>query len=106
MPQIIFVEHDNTKHEVQAEPGQNLMQVALDNFVPGIDGDCGGACACGTCHVFVEDAWSEKLGAASCEEEGMLGLKPEKSETSRLACQIDITDQLEGLVVRLPEFQM
>lgn len=106
MPSIIFIEHDETKHEIEAEEGQNLMQVALDNMVPGIDGDCGGACACGTCHVIVSQEWSEKLGPTSVEEEGMLGLKPEKNDQSRLACQIDVTPQLEGLVVHLPEYQM
>lgn len=106
MAQVTFVEHDGTEHHVEIEEGKTLMQLALDNFVPGIDGDCGGACACGTCHVILEDGDYAKTGKVLAEEEGMLGLKPEKTETSRLACQIDLSSNMDGLVVRLPEYQM
>lgn len=106
MATIKFIEHDGTEHEMELEVGKSLMQHALDNGVPGIDGDCGGACACGTCHVMVPAEWADRLDSISIEEKSMLGLKPEKNNASRLACQIDLTEQLDGLTVRLPEFQM
>lgn len=106
MASITFVEHDGTEHVVDVEDGKSLMQTAMDNFVPGIDADCGGACACGTCHVIVDKAWIEKTGHASEEENLMLDMTPEKADTSRLSCQIQATEEMDGMVVRLPEFQM
>jgi len=106
MPTITLIEHGGTPHTIDAETGKSLMQNALDNFVPGIDADCGGACACGTCHVFVEPDWMSVTGHAGEMEEAMLGMRPDRAETSRLSCQIEVTDALDGLVVRLPEFQM
>jgi len=106
MGKITFVEHDGTRHEVDFESGQSLMQIAMDNGVPGIDADCGGSCACGTCHVIVDQNWIEATGTATEEEEGMLDLAPEKATTSRLACQVSTNENMDGMVVRLPEFQM
>lgn len=106
MGRITFIEHDGTEHEVELEADKSLMQHAADNLVPGIDADCGGECACGTCHVIVDDAWFAKTGASNADEQQMIEMTPENATTSRLACQIQVTDALDGLVVRLPEFQM
>lgn len=106
MGQITFIEHNGTEHVVNIVEGQSLMQAAVDNDVPGIDADCGGACACGTCHVIVDQHWIQATGGIQADEQGMLGLTPEKTDTSRLSCQITVTESLDGMVVRLPEFQM
>ena len=82
------------------------MQAAVDNGVPGIDADCGGACACGTCHVILDSKWFNSTGTANEEESGMLDLTPERSQHSRLACQISVTEEMDGMTVQLPEFQM
>ena len=106
MPKITFIEHDGTEHLVDVEPGGSVMQAAIDNLVPGIDADCGGECACATCHVMVADAWTEIVGAPGEREDEMLDLTPERESTSRLSCQVEVRDELDGLIVRLPEFQM
>lgn len=106
MGKIIFIEHDNTEHAVNFEAGITLMQVAVDNAIPGIDGDCGGECACGTCHMIIPDEWFDKTGAISETEEQMLSMTPERSRTSRLGCQVEATENMDGMTVRLPEFQM
>ena len=106
MGKVTFIEHNGTAHEVELEYGQPLMQIAADNMVPGIDADCGGECACGTCHVIVADEWIGKTGQAGDDEKQMLDMTPEKAPSSRLACQIVASEELDGLVVRLPEFQM
>ena len=106
MNNITFVEHDGTEHVVEIEEGKSLMQIAMDNGVPGIDADCGGACACGTCHVIVEKSWMNRAGSVSTEELQMLDMTPEKAETSRLSCQIKVSDAMAGMVLHLPEFQM
>lgn len=106
MGSIIFIEHDGSEHKAEIEEGKSLMQTAMDNSVPGIDADCGGSCACGTCHVIVAETWAEKSGAASDSENQMLELTPERQETSRLSCQVEVTDAMDGMVVYLPEFQM
>jgi len=106
MPSITLIEHNGASHTIDADVGKSLMQNAIDNAVPGIDADCGGACACGTCHVFVDDTWLQPSGNADAMEEAMLGMRPDRTEVSRLSCQIEVTDALEGMVVRLPEYQM
>lgn len=106
MGSITFIEHDGTQHTVDLAPGKSLMQIALDNDVPGIDADCGGECACGTCHVIVEGHCVSITGSATGDELQMLDLTPERSDTSRLACQIITTDAMDGMIARLPEFQM
>ena len=105
MPKITLIEHSGTSHTIDAQPGMSLMQNAIDNFVPGIDADCGGACACATCHVYVDEAWKDKTGSAEQMEEDMLDFAYDVRETSRLSCQIKISDELDGLVVKLPEKQ-
>ncbi|MBB5189199.1 2Fe-2S ferredoxin [Zhongshania antarctica] len=106
MGSITFIEHNGTQHAVDLEPGKSLMQIALDNGIPGIDADCGGVCACGTCHVIVEGACAKIIGGATDDELQMLDLTPERTDTSRLACQIIASDAMDGMVARLPEFQM
>lgn len=105
MTTITFIEHDGTEHKVDAELGISVMENAIQNSVPGIDADCGGQCSCATCHVYVDDAWMGKVGGRSDMEESMLDLNPESNDHSRLSCQIPVTEELDGLVVRLPEFQ-
>ena len=106
MASITFIEHDGTEHAVEIEPGKSLMQTAIDNGVPGIDADCGGECACGTCHVIVEGKWISTTGSASEDELQMLDLTPERDDNSRLACQINTSEAMDGMVARLPEFQI
>jgi|TARA_R110000772_G_scaffold110729_3_gene214343 2Fe-2S ferredoxin len=106
MGSITFIEHDGTEHIVNIKTGKSLMQNAIDFGVPGIDADCGGECACGTCHVILEGTQSVCIGKASDDELQMLDLTPERAETSRLACQIIMTDTMDGMIARLPEFQM
>ena len=106
MGKITFIEHDETEHVVDFEAGTSLMQTAMDNAIPGIDADCGGSCACGTCHVIVASEWFEQTGSSSGDEQQMLDMTPEQAQTSRLACQVEVTDAMDGMVVRLPEFQM
>lgn len=105
MPKLIFIEHDGTEHQIDGEVGKSLMRNAVDNNVPGIDADCGGECACATCHVFVEGEWLAKTGTAGEEETRLLGFAATLQDNSRLSCQINISDELNGLVVRLPEAQ-
>jgi 2Fe-2S ferredoxin len=105
MPKITFIEFNGNEHVVDAENGQSVMSSALDNLVPGIDADCGGECSCATCHVVVSDDWMEIVGQPSESEESMLDLNPDREKNSRLSCQIPVADNLEGLVVKLPEFQ-
>ena len=105
MPRITLIEHSGKEHVVEAKNGDSLMTTAIKNRVPGIDADCGGACSCGTCHVFIDAAWMSKVGESGEFEEPMLDLNPERASNSRLSCQIDISDELDGLVVRLPEFR-
>ncbi len=106
MPTITLIEFNGNEHVIEAETGKSLMQNALDNLVPGIDADCGGACACGTCHCFIEESWRDATGSGDAMEESMLGMRPDRADNSRLSCQIDVSEAMNGMVVRLPEFQM
>ena len=106
MVRITYIEHNGTEHVVEAETGATVMSTAVNNAVPGIDADCGGGCSCATCHVIVDPAWVEGVGGPHAAEEGMLSFAPEREQNSRLSCQIDVREELDGLVVRLPEFQM
>ena len=105
MPIITFVDYLGEQRSVDAKNGDSVMETALANNVPGIDADCGGACACATCHVYVDSAWMEKVGAAEELEAEMLEVADEVKDNSRLACQIKVTDELEGLIVTTPESQ-
>ena len=99
MVKITYIESDGTKHTVDAAPGDNLMSAAVDNNVPGIDGDCGGNCACATCHIYVDDPVA---GTANDEEKDMLSIADDVQDNSRLGCQITVSEALDGLVVTLP----
>src|ERR1700710_2619904 len=105
MAKITYIEFNGTEHPIEVKPGLSVMEGAIRNNVPGIDADCGGACACATCHVYVDEAWREKTGKPSAMEESMLDFAEDVEPNSRLSCQIKVTDALDGLVVRLPESQ-
>lgn len=106
MATITFILHDGSRRAVPLSEDLSLMQLARDHAVPGIDGDCGGSCACGTCHVVVDAAWVAKLEAKSAEEDQMLAMIPDLQPASRLACQIRARAGLDGLAVQVPEYQM
>ena len=105
MPKITYIESNGTEHAVDAETGSTVMESAIKNAVPGIEAECGGACACATCHVYVDEAWLAKTGDKSAMEESMLDFAENVEPNSRLSCQIKVSDALDGLVVRLPESQ-
>ena len=105
MAKVTYIEHSGAEHVVDVKPGLSVMEGAVRNNVPGIDADCGGACACATCHVYVDEAWAEAAGKASAMEESMLDFAEAVEPTSRLSCQIRVSDALDGLIVRLPENQ-
>jgi len=105
MAKIIYVDHDGTEREVDASNGETVMEAAIKNSIPGIDADCGGACACATCHVYVDKAFMETVGAPQDMEQSMLDFAENVQENSRLSCQITVTDSLEGLKVTTPESQ-
>jgi ferredoxin, 2Fe-2S len=105
MPQITYIEHDGTTHQVEAEVGSTVMETAIRNGVTGIVAECGGACACATCMVYVDEAWFDRLPPRSPEEEDMLDFAFDAKPTSRLSCQIKVEPGLDGLVVRTPAYQ-
>lgn len=105
MPKLTVVAFDGTRFELDAEVGSTVMENAVKNSVPGIEAECGGACACATCHVYVDDAWTEKVGKPDVMEEDMLDFAYEPKPVSRLSCQIKMADELDGLVVHVPEKQ-
>jgi 2Fe-2S ferredoxin len=105
VPRVTFIEFNGTEHTVDATSGESLMLAAVNNGVPGIDADCGGGCACATCHVYVEPDWIDKTGSPDAMESSMLQLAEGVADNSRLSCQITVDDSLEGLTVRTPESQ-
>jgi 2Fe-2S ferredoxin len=105
MPRVTYIEFNGTEHSVEANSGDSLMETAVSNEVPGIDADCGGGCACATCHVYVDDAWLAQTGEASPMEISMLQLAEGVDGNSRLSCQISLSESLDGLVVKMPESQ-
>ena len=105
MPKITFIEHDGTVHTVEAELGSTVMETALKNDISGIVAECGGSCTCATCLVHVDAKWFAVVGPPSAEEEDMIDTAFEVTETSRLSCQIKVTEELDGLVVRTPSYQ-
>ena len=107
MAKITYIEHNGTAHEVEVKTGMTVMEGARDNGIPGIEADCGGACACSTCHVYVDPAWVDRLPAKDPMEEDMLDFAYEPdAERSRLTCQLKVSDALDGLVVQMPERQI
>jgi len=105
MARITYIEHNGKEHVVEVASGLSVMEGAVKNMIPGIDADCGGACACATCHVYVDAAFFDKTGEKDAMEESMLDFAEDVKETSRLSCQIEVNDDLDGLIVRLPVSQ-
>jgi len=105
MPKITYIEASGKEHVIDVTVGLSVMEGAVKHNVPGIDADCGGACACATCHVYVDPAWQAKTGESGGMEQSMLDFANEVQPNSRLSCQIKVTPELDGLVVRLPKSQ-
>ncbi len=105
MTKITFIDAAGQSRTVEAEDGSTVMETALKNAIPGIEAECGGACACATCHVYVDESWLERLGKAEQMEEDMLDFAFDVRPTSRLSCQIKVRPELDGLTVNTPEKQ-
>ena len=105
MPKITYIEHNGKSHQVEVANGLSVMEGAVQNNIPGIDADCGGSCACATCHVYVDEKWFNKLPNKESAEEDMLDMAYEPKKFSRLTCQIVVTEELNGLVVKMPSKQ-
>jgi 2Fe-2S ferredoxin len=107
MPVITYIEHGGREHRVEVPSGLSVMRGAVDNGIPGIDADCGGECACATCHVYVDEAWLAATGTPvpGSQEASMLNFAAITQDNSRLSCQIKVSEALDGLIVRLPEGQ-
>ena len=106
MPKITYITHDKQSHTVEVQNGLTVMEGAVQNDIPGIDADCGGGMACATCHVYVKEDWFNKLPKKTEGEDDMLDQAYEPNSSSRLSCQITVSDELNGLVVHLPEKQV
>ncbi len=105
MAKITYITSDGVEHVVDAANGTTVMENAVKNSIPGIEAECGGACACATCHVYVDDAWTDIVGTPDIMEEDMLDFAWEGKPTSRLSCQIKVRDELDGLIVHIPAQQ-
>ncbi|MFN3213386.1 MAG: 2Fe-2S iron-sulfur cluster-binding protein [Henriciella sp.] len=105
MAKIIYVDHEGTERVVEATNGESVMEAAIKNSIPGIDADCGGACACATCHVYIADGFMDKVGTPEDMEQSMLDFAENVQANSRLSCQISVSDELDGLKVTTPESQ-
>lgn len=105
MAKITYVDHEGTERVVEATNGESVMETAIKNSIPGIDADCGGACACATCHVYVDEAFFETVGAPEDMEQSMLDFAENVKPNSRLCCQISVSDEIDGLKVTTPESQ-
>ena len=105
MPKITYIEHNGKSHTLEVANGLTVMEGAVQNNIPGIDADCGGSCACATCHVYVDEKWFNKLPNKESAEEDMLDMASEPKPLSRLSCQLTISDALDGLVVNMPSKQ-
>jgi 2Fe-2S ferredoxin len=105
MPKITYIDASGQERTVEGKNGMTVMETAIKHNIPGIDADCGGACACATCHVYVDPEWLSKTGEASSMEQSMLDFANDVEDNSRLSCQIKVTPELDGLVVRLPKSQ-
>ncbi len=101
MPKIIYVTNDGTRHEVEVENGYSIMEGAINNDIDGIVAECGGACACATCHAYVDPAWVDKIPAMDDMEDSMLDAAYERKDNSRLTCQIEVNDSLDGMVIHV-----
>ncbi|MEM8616318.1 MAG: 2Fe-2S iron-sulfur cluster-binding protein [Pseudomonadota bacterium] len=105
MAKIIFVDHGGEERPVEATNGETIMEAAIKNSIPGIDADCGGACACATCHVYVDDAFMDKVGPPEDMEQSMLDFAENVQANSRLSCQITVSENVDGMRVATPESQ-
>ena len=105
MPVINYIEFNGSEHSVQVPTGVSLMQGAMDNMIQGIVAECGGCCVCCTCHCMIDPAWTATAGTAADDESELLEMLDTREETSRLSCQVKVTDAMDGMVVRLPESQ-
>ncbi|MEM7278770.1 MAG: 2Fe-2S iron-sulfur cluster-binding protein [Pseudomonadota bacterium] len=103
MPKIIYIDTDGSRKEVDVKTGYTVMEGGMDNGVDGIIAECGGACACATCHAYIDEAWVSKLPEMDDMEDSMLDVAYERKDNSRLTCQIEITDELDGLIVHVAE---
>ena len=105
MPKITYIEHSGKSHVVEVPNELSVMEGAVQNNIPGITADCGGACACATCHVYVDEKWFDKLKKKDEAEQDMLDMAFEPNKFSRLSCQISVSDELDGLAVKIPSKQ-
>ena len=105
MPKITYIEHNGKSHTLEVANGLTVMEGAVQNNIPGIDADCGGSCACATCHVYVDEKWFNKLANKESAEEDMLDMAFEAKSSSRLSCQLTVSEELDGLVVNMPSKQ-
>ncbi len=105
MPKITYIEHGGKEHKLDVPNGLTVMEGAVQNDIPGIDADCGGSMACATCHVYVKEEWFNKLTKKESGEEDMIDMAYKPNKFSRLSCQLTVSDELDGLVVQLPEKQ-
>ena len=105
MPKITYIDHSGKLHTVEVPKELSVMEGALQNNIPGVDADCGGACACATCHIYVDEKWFDKLPKKADGEQDMLDMAFEPNKFSRLSCQITVADELDGLVVKMPSKQ-
>ena len=105
MPIIHYIEADGSEYEADVSVGSSVMQGAMDNMIDGILAECGGICRCGTCHCYVDEQWLDKVGVAEGAEKELLEAVADMAQASRLSCQIEVTEELDGLVVRLPATQ-
>jgi len=103
MPKVIYITADETRHEVEVEMGYSIMEGAVNNNIEGIVAECGGACACATCHSYVDAAWTDKVPVMDDMEDSMLDAAFERNDNSRLTCQIEMTDQLDGIVIHVAD---
>ena len=106
MPKVTFVQKDGSPSEVNAVVGDSVMETAIDNDIDGIVAECGGACSCATCHVYVENGWLDKLPPPDSLEDGMLDCVIDRRPNSRLSCQIRVSDEIDGIVLRVPASQI
>ena len=105
MAKITYIEHTNKKHIVEVPNNMSVMEGAVQNNIPGIDADCGGSMACATCHVYVDEKWLDKLNKKDEGEEDMLDMAHQPNKFSRLSCQLLVSDELDGLILRMPSKQ-
>ena len=105
MPKFTYIEHNGKSHTIDVANGLSVMEGAVQNNIPGIDADCGGGMACATCHVYVKEEWFDKLPNKEDGEEDMIDMAYEPNKFSRLSCQLTVSNELEGLVVKLPAKQ-